>query len=361
MKLPQEHFHASEGSGASLKVSHTLSMLRGLSLRSFQKSCHCRQFSVAPQNVTTATAFGDTLNLVPVAPSKVSRDKMEALTDFVSKKKHLIAITGAGLSTESGIPDYRSPNGSYSKGHKPTTYTEFVRSDSLRKRYWARNMAAWKEFSSHQPNVGHKVIASMEKEGRIKHLITQNVDRLHLRAGSQHVTELHGNTHEVACLSCGYKVDRPQFQNILKDANPDWNPIVTEEPLREPNPNINSPDKIRYYSDKSRQRADGDVDLGNVDYSKFNVPCCPNCREGIMKPCVVFFGESVPTEKVKYSMDMVSKVYSVYRFIHHAMHHDIPVAIVNIGPTRGDEAAALKIEGQVGPVLSELHDMLNKT
>lgn len=269
--------------------------------------------------------------------------QIDTLSSFIKSKRRLVVITGAGVSTESGVPDYRSPNGSYSKGHKPVTYQEFVNKPETRKRYWARNMYGFLYFSNRQPNPTHTSLATLEKQGMVHHLITQNVDGLHLKAGHQRVIELHGISRSIACLQCKQKLKREEFQAILQALNPDW---------------------VNTFRAVPTTRPDGDADLGVVDYSSFKVPDCANCG-GMLKPEVVFFGESVPSDVVTKAMGIVTEsdgvlaigtslqVYSIFRFIKAADSKDIPIGIINIGPTRGDELKnlAFKIEARSGVIL----------
>jgi NAD-dependent SIR2 family protein deacetylase len=181
------------------------------------------------------------------------------LADMVYTAGNVVALTGAGLSTESGIPDYRSPNGSYSKGHSPITQQQFLGSAVHRQRYWARSFAAWDVFSSARPNAAHRALATMESRGLVNHVITQNVDGLHSQAGSVYVTELHGSTASVVCLDCQRTVARREYQARLHEANSEW--------LRA---------HFGESRDFARLRADGDIDI-DCDFSAFKVPRCEGC------------------------------------------------------------------------------------
>jgi len=203
-------------------------------------------------------------------------------------------------------------------------------------------MAGYSFFNFREPNPTHTCLATLEKQGFVNHLITQNVDRLHHKAGQQRVIELHGNNETMLCMSCREMMTRAQFQDLLQASNPEWS---------------------RVFSNTSMTRPDGDVDLGQVDYSQFNVPGCP-CG-GLMKPEIVFFGENVPVDIVAKAMDVVCKadgiltigsslqVYSVFRFLQAADKNHIPIGILNIGPTRADDlrSVELKLEGRSGQVL----------
>lgn len=230
-----------------------------------------------------------------------SAQEVEELSNFVRNKKRIVAITGAGASTGSGIPDYRGPQGSYRKGHRPITHTEFLQLEHARQRYWARSMLGWQHFSRASPNDAHISLARLEALGHLHLTVTQNVDRLHQQAGQQHVIDLHGRIDRVTCLACHSKVSRRIFQEVLCDLNPSWQQLITARG-----------------DETEHMRADGDVELGEQDFStvlpliassshlsgvsplclQFVPPCCPTCG-GMMKPDFVFFGDSVPVDLVE--------------------------------------------------------------
>ncbi len=249
----------------------------------------------------------------------------------------VVALTGAGLSTESGIPDYRSPE-ALARPRRPIQGPEFVRSEAVRRRYWARSMVGWERMGLAEPNVGHRAIAALERAGVIAHVITQNVDRLHRKAGSRRVTELHGALAEVGCLACRVVEDRDAFQARLLAANPGWT------------------------SSDVQIAPDGDADLAADLVERFAVPACAHCG-GVLKPRVVFFGDNVArpvvdeafaaTDAARLLLVVGSSlaVYSGYRFLRRAVERGIPVAIVNRGPVRGEEHATLKIEASTGSTL----------
>jgi len=291
-------------------------------------------------------------NFVP-SSSAISWLQLNQLTDFIKKIDRLIVITGAGLSTESGIPDYRSPNGSYSKGHKPITYQEFVQSLSNRQRYWARSILGYKIFLNTIPNRSHNILSKWEKQRRISYIITQNVDRLHQKAGSNKVVEIHGHVEDVYCIKCKKISSRLKWQQYLAEINP-WileKSVATAEP---------------------RPDADAEIGLTTQDYANFKVPNCSNCGEGIIKPIVVFFGENVPVDLAdlanKESQEATGvlvlgtslQTFSSYRFVNAAKKDNKPVAIINIGPTRGDIHADLRIDGNCGEVLENVDKLLNR-
>ncbi|MGO9710308.1 MAG: NAD-dependent protein deacetylase [Polyangiaceae bacterium] len=258
----------------------------------------------------------------------------------LARGKSVVALTGAGLSTESGIPDYRSPE-ALAKPRRPIHGPEFVRSEAVRRRYWARSALGWERLRGAEPNAGHRALAALERSGVVAHVITQNVDRLHRKGGSRSVTELHGALAEVACLACGALEDRDALQERILALNPGWaSPDVPTAP-------------------------DGDADLATDSVERFLVPECLGCG-GVLKPRVVFFGDNVPraivdeafgaTEAAGLLLVVGSSlaVYSGYRFLRRAVERRIPVAIVNRGQVRGEEHAVLKIEASTGVTLDAL-------
>ncbi|WP_044237418.1 NAD-dependent protein deacetylase [Chondromyces apiculatus] len=254
--------------------------------------------------------------------------------------RRVVALTGAGCSTDSGIPDYRGPT-SAQRVRAPIQYQDFVRNAAMRSRYWARSFAGWPRFSSAAPNPTHHAFGALERAGLLDGLITQNVDRLHHRAGNQKVIELHGALAEVRCLDCGCLESRDALQARLLDLNPGWSPASFEE------------------------RPDGDAELVAAAIESFVVPTCVACG-GVLKPHVVFFGENVPRPTVDAAFRWVDAadvllvagssltVFSGFRFVRRAAERGIPVAIVNLGPTRGDPLAHLRLDARLGEVLPAL-------
>jgi NAD-dependent SIR2 family protein deacetylase len=273
---------------------------------------------------------------VPTGPTTADHD-LAALTDFIASSRRLLVLTGAGCSTESGIPDYRSPGGLWSN-HKPIYYADFVRSVAGRQRYWARSLTGWRPFARAVPNAAHLALAQLEAAGRLHYLITQNVDGLHQEAGSVRVLELHGNNDFVVCLGCRREITRQSMQEQLLSLNPTWTATATA------------------------LAPDGDAELTTNLFTGFRVPVCEACG-GILKPAVVFFGESVPVATVEFAMARVAEadallvvgssltVWSGFRFVRAAATQGAPVAILNIGPTRADALAALKVEARCGELL----------
>jgi NAD-dependent SIR2 family protein deacetylase len=251
-----------------------------------------------------------------------------------------VVLSGAGLSTESGIPDYRGPTGARRRG-TPMTFQAFTSDPAARRRYWARSHIGWRSIAHAEPNDGHRGVARLQRAGLIDGIVTQNVDGLHQAGGATGVIELHGNLARVVCLSCGQLSHRADLDHRLRVANPAFDPTVLA---------VN---------------ADGDVDLADPMVTRFRTVDCLFCS-GTLKPDVVFFGESVPHDRVEQCFTLVDNaaalvvlgstlsVLSGRRFVMRAAKLDIPVAIVNEGPTRGDHLAAVRIEARLGVTLVEL-------
>lgn len=258
-------------------------------------------------------------------------------------RKRLAVLTGAGLSTDSGIPDYRGPN---SVPRSPMTFQQFVGDEALRRRYWARNHIGWHHLRRADPNDGHRALALMEQRGLLTGLITQNVDRLHSAAGSTTVVDLHGTYDRVVCLQCRSSFSRRDIARLLERLNPGY---------------------LERTGDAGDVAPDADADVD--DTSDFTVAPCPVCG-GMLKPDFVYFGENVPKDRVERAYAMVDDagallvagssltVMSGLRFVRHAAKHGKPVVIVNRGATRGDEFASLKLELGVSESLVFLAEAL---
>lgn len=269
-------------------------------------------------------------------------DVLQPLLDLL-RGRRAVVLAGAGCSTESGIPDYRGPEGSL-RTRKPIQYQEFMRSEANRVRYWARSSVGWPRFSAARPNAAHFAMAELEEAGVVQGIITQNVDGLHHAAGSRRVIELHGSLASVRCMGCGDVVGRGAFQERLLGMNADWATRLGGE---------------------VEQAPDGDAELPQWAMESFQVPACEGCG-GILKPDVVFFGENVPAEWVAEAWRLFGEadvllvagssltVYSGRRFIYRAQEQAMPIGIINLGPTRADEVAAAKVEGSLGHVLPRL-------
>jgi len=258
------------------------------------------------------------------------------------------ALTGAGISTDSGIPDYR---GAGSRPTSPIQYDAFLRNDDVRRRYWARSLLGFRSFGTARPNAGHRALAALAASG-LTTVITQNVDGLHQAGGSPSVLDLHGRIDRVICLECGTMSARTELQRRLEAANPDLGGSVAAG---------------RAEMDDGRLRPDGDAVVDQ--WGDFVVLPCELCG-GVLKPDVVFFGESVPVQRVSSAYGVVDDadallvagssltVMSGLRFVRHAARNGTPVAIVNRGPTRGDELATLRLDGGCSETLSALASML---
>jgi NAD-dependent SIR2 family protein deacetylase len=259
--------------------------------------------------------------------------------------RRVAVLTGAGMSTDSGIPDYRGPD---SPPSNPMTIRQFTSDAAFRQRYWARNHVGWRHMDETLPNAGHRSLAELEHAGVVSGLITQNVDLLHTKAGSRNVVNLHGTYAQVICLDCGHTMSRAALGELLDAANPGF--IERAEALG----------GIAVAPD-----ADAMVD----DTASFVIIDCPACG-GMLKPDIVYFGESVPKERVDEAYSVVDgadallvagsslTVYSGYRFVRRAAALSIPIAIINRGRTRGDDLATVKIDNGCSPMLALLADEL---
>ncbi|HEX4683939.1 MAG TPA: NAD-dependent protein deacetylase [Gemmatimonadaceae bacterium] len=273
---------------------------------------------------------------------------LDSLTDLL-RGRRVTVLVGAGCSTESGIPDYRGPETSQRK-RTPIQYREFVGSEAARLRYWARSTVGWRRISAARPNAAHVALAELEAAGIVAGIITQNVDGLHSAAGSRNVVELHGSLASVVCLGCGERTARNDFQRQLLALNGDW--------------------AVRLAPGELETAPDGDVELPTSALEHFRVPSCNACETGILKPDVVFFGENVPRQRLEEAWRVFEAgdvllvagssltVYSGRRFVYRATEMAMPVAIVNIGPTRADDVAAVKVEARLGTVLPALSALL---
>lgn len=252
----------------------------------------------------------------------------------------VVILSGAGLSTESGIPDYRGETGRAQRA-EPMTYQTFTATAAARQRYWARSHHGWRHITRATPNAGHRVVAELERRGLLAGIITQNVDGLHQVAGARRVIELHGSLHRVVCLGCGQRTAREHLDRRLRAANPDWD------------------------ARPAGLNPDGDAVLAGPEVASFQVVDCEGCG-GLLKPDVVFFGENVPPPRVErcYQLTRAASalvvlgssltVMSGYRFVRDAAKLAIPVAIINRGPTRGDAHALLTLDAPLGQALTAL-------
>jgi len=263
------------------------------------------------------------------------------LREFIERHPRLAVLTGAGVSTGSGIPDYRDERGEWKRA-RPVEFRPFMTRPEVRQRYWARSAVGWPIIGGAQPNAAHRALARLEAQGQVALLITQNVDGLHQAAGSRNVIDLHGRLDLVRCMQCDHTLSRAQMQQRLLADNPAWAAL------------------------EARAAPDGDVEL-ELDFSAFAVPDCERCG-GILKPDVVFFGETVPRERVTRVFDALSRadallvvgsslmVYSGFRFAEAAAAAGKPIAAVNLGRTRADHLFMLKISAPCDEALGALSD-----
>ena len=269
--------------------------------------------------------------MVAVAPfPDVDAEAGAALGEWLARHRRIFVLTGAGISTASGIPDYRGPDGLWKRG-APITYQAFVRDPAMRARYWTRSFIGWPAVARAQPNRAHAALVELEAQERMAMLVTQNVDGLHTRSGQQAVIDLHGRLDQVICLDCGARVARADVQQRLCEAHPEW------------------------ISRAAAVAPDGDADLEPADPDRFSAPACLDCG-GLLKPDVVFFGENVPRERVHAAHEALAladallvvgsslMVYSGYRFARTAHVAGLPLALLTRGITRADSLATLKLD-----------------
>ncbi|MFP4509089.1 MAG: NAD-dependent protein deacetylase [Spirochaetaceae bacterium] len=269
---------------------------------------------------------------------------LEAIARAIEGRR-IAVLTGAGVSTGSGIPDYRGPDGRWRRESRPVQYRDFVSSEAVRRRYWARSSVGWPWFRERAPNPVHQLIVDLEGMAASSCVITQNVDGLHQAAGSATVIELHGNLNKAVCLRCGVSEHRDRLQERIMRDNPGWSAYTAE------------------------MAPDGDAELVDEAVEGFRVPACERCA-GVLKPAVVFFGESVPGERVHEAYALLDRadmllvlgsslsVYSGYRFVRHAGESKKPVYCINRGSTRADSELTIKIDEPLEPALTELMQIL---
>lgn len=269
---------------------------------------------------------------------------MSELHNFIRQYPRLFVLSGAGVSTDSGIPGYRDAEGRW-KRTPPVLLQDFLSYQSVRQRYWVRSMAGWRIVAGAYPNAAHHGLARLEAAGRLQQLVTQNVDGLHQRAGSVDVIELHGNLCRVRCLDCGADHSRESVQRTLEAENPD------------------------FWGASSMVAPDGDADVESYCVEAFRIPSCACCA-GVLKPDVVFFGEGVPKHRIDAAVGALERsdavlvvgsslmVYSGYRFCEWAHNMGKPIAAINLGRTRADHLFSLKIERSCADALRALIEQL---
>ncbi|WP_324768451.1 NAD-dependent protein deacetylase [Pokkaliibacter plantistimulans] len=262
--------------------------------------------------------------------SSQSREALFARTsDWLRSHPRLFVITGAGISTASGIPDYRDHEGNW-KRNPPVQHADFMKQPACRQRFWARSLVGWPVMSRAQPNAAHRALADWEQRGKVELLVTQNVDGLHQKAGSQQVVDLHGRSADIRCMSCGLLMPRDEHHQHMALLNPD------------------------YAAMRADTAPDGDADLDGIDFSHFRVVDCPACN-GILKPDVVFYGDHVPRERVDRSFAALEAangvlvigtslmVFSSFRFCRRAHELGKPMIAINMGKTRADDLLHFKL------------------
>jgi NAD-dependent SIR2 family protein deacetylase len=266
---------------------------------------------------------------------------LQPLADFMDSHRRLFVLTGAGCSMGSGIPTYRDEDGQWMRS-PPIDFQAFMGSTAMRARYWARSMVGWRRFGQARPNAAHRALASLEQQGRVELLLTQNVDGLHQAAGSRRVIDLHGRLDEVRCMRCVWRQARGDWQDTLDARNPEW--VMLE----------------------AADAPDGDADLEGVDFSRFDVPACPVCG-GIVKPDVVFFGEIIPAERGARAREALQHadamlvvgsslmVHSGYRYVRSAFESGMPIAALNLGRTRADAMFDFKVTAPCAQAFDRLY------
>ena len=276
---------------------------------------------------------------------------LDSLVDLL-RGRRIVALVGAGCSTESGIPDYRGAE-SIQRRRTPIQYQEFIRSASSRARYWARSTVGWRRIATARPNAAHFALAQLEAAGMLAGVITQNVDGLHDVAGSRRVVELHGSLAAVRCLDCGDRIARDAFQRRILALNAEW--------------------AHRLAPVEHEAAPDGDTELPASALEHFRVPACDACGNGVLKPDVVFFGENVPRLRLEEAwrvfddgdvllvVGSLLTVYSGRRFVYRAGEMSMPIAVMNVGPTRADDVATVKVEAPLGAALPALAALLLAT
>jgi NAD-dependent SIR2 family protein deacetylase len=275
----------------------------------------------------------------------MTADGLRTLADLVAGGG-VVVLSGAGLSTESGIPDYRGETGRTRRA-EPMTYQTFTGSAAARRRYWARSHLGWRHVARAEPNAGHDAVAALQSRGLLAGIITQNMDGLHQAAGAREVIELHGSLDRVRCLGCGQRTPRQMLDERLHAANRDW------------------------HGQAGVINPDGDAVIADDHVDTFTVVDCHSCG-GVLKPDVIFFGENVPRPRVEDCYALTGRaslllvlgssltVMSGYRFVRHASEHDIPIVIINKGSTRGDTHARLALDAPLGPALTALVSELDR-
>lgn len=308
---------------------------------------------------------------------RASIEAIDTLTLFLNSSRRLVVISGAGISTESGIADYRSPG---RPKYNPVIHNEFMKDEARRKRYWSRSMLGYPRMAGTRPSASHFALADLDRSGRVALHLTQNVDGLISKAGSneRRVVELHGTVHDVYCIACGAESPRAWYQQRLVAENAElfeqWQELQQQGHIQatasllldKPNASLSAatvPTITTAAAIPAATNPDGDIELNASDLSSFVVPPCDVCRSGVIKPQIVFFGDNVPLPRVQRAYEAVAhadgllvvgtslQVFSAYRFVRAARQQGTPIYIVNAGETRGDGDASFKVSALVGDAL----------
>ena len=261
----------------------------------------------------------------------------QQLTDFIHSHPRLFILTGAGCSTDSGIPDYRDHHGQW-KRQPPVQHKDFMTSHYARQRFWARSLAGWPLMAKARPNDVHHGLMQLEQKGYCRQLVTQNVDGLHQQAGQHRVIDLHGRSDQVICMACHQHYDRNHIHQQMAEANPEFSRLT------------------------ATAAPDGDADLEGINFADFNVTSCCHCG-GTLKPDVVFFGDNVPKQRVYEAIASLEQadalivigsslmVYSGFRFCKQAVKMAKPIVAITRGKTRADDLLTLKLDGRINELL----------
>ncbi|KAG0047454.1 NAD-dependent protein lipoamidase sirtuin-4 [Gryganskiella cystojenkinii] len=325
-----------------------------------------------------------------------STDPVRDLVDFFRQgRPNITLLTGAGVSTDSNVPDYRGPTGTYTlnPGYQPIFYQNFVNSDESRRRYWARSFLGVLNMMQTSPNPTHYACSALQspavpptcapvpgpsisgsvsvlvpgsvnslsadQKPYVGTLITQNVDGLHQKAGAKDVIELHGTLHRVKCLNCGHEEDRSDFQETLAALNPEWDLMVKSQSSSTLYSRMNADGdvELKTVEQQAKEKEQTKASFATLDYRSFQYPSCPCCGTGIYKPSVVFFGENIPTMTKERASEAVLgsngllvigtslATYSAFRLVKLAKEAGVPVAMVNLGRSRGDDLADIVCDG----------------
>ena len=267
-------------------------------------------------------------------------DPFTLLENFLSSKKHLVILSGAGISVSSGIPTYRDIKGNWQRS-QPIQHRDFILHKATRQKYWARSYAGWPSIEDAEPTLSHYAITSLEKLGKVGLVVTQNVDRLHQKSGTKNVIDLHGRLDKVVCIDCRANYKRNWVQKQLEGDNS----FLSQDGLPAP---------------------DGDTEIENEQTSLLILPRCSSCP-GILKPEVVFFGDQVDKNIVKRVYEQLDladglliigtslQLFSGYRFCRYAAKINLPIATINPGKVRGEELISTIIRSEADKAFGSIN------